>query len=490
MADGISGSAVGFGGGGSGGGIHLNVNTLAGAGLIRAAGGDGINVFNDQGYWWLGGGGGGGRIAVYARDYSGFNTANITAPGGTSSQVAGGVGTVYLRDPDEPSGTLIIDAGNGGNGVTPLGLPGQTSFTIPDAVVIRGGQTHVQPEHPGLGLQFQNTVMVDQGASLAIEGPSTSFAAPVTVQGSARMLVSGDLALGVPLNLTGGGLVQVDGTLKSSVDQIVDGGTFAGSGLVAPNVSVVNNGVLTSLASTSSQMHNLEVQVDGTLSVDSTSRIDVTGDGYLAGRTTGNSTFGGATFVSGGSYGGLGGTGASNATSGGTPNAVYGDPFDPAEPGSGGGDSGPGLSGGGSIRVNAQLLQLDGAIVADGISGSAVGFGGGGSGGGIYLNVNTLAGAGLIRAAGGDGFDDFNDQGYWWLFGGGGGGRIAVYARDYSGFNTANITAPGGTGSQVAGGPGSVWIVQGQPHTHVQAHFPFGIQQGFVDHGNGFVNHR
>src|SRR5262249_34977035 len=82
---------------------------------------------------------------------------------------------------------------------------------------------------------------------------------------------------------------------------------------------------------------------------------------------------------------------------------------------------------------------------------------------------------GSIRAAGGSGNL------------GGGGGRIAVYARDFSGFNTANITAPGGTGAG-GGGAGTVWIVQGQPHTHVQAHFPFGIEQGIVDHGNGFVN--
>src|SRR5262249_28149633 len=61
------------------------------------------------------------------------------------------------------------------------------------------------------------------------------------------------------------------------------------------------------------------------------------------------------------------------------------------------------------------------------------------------------------------------------------------YARDDSGFNTANITAPGGTGAG-GGGAGTVWIVQGQPHTHVQAHFPYGVEQGFVDHGNGYVN--
>ena len=101
------------------------------------------------------------------------------------------------------------------------------------------------------------------------------------------------------------------------------------------SVDLIDGAVLTHSADTATQTHRVDLSVAQQVIVDASSKIDVTGDGYLAGRTTGNSTVGGATGLAGGSYGGLGGMGASNATSGGTPNAVYGDPFDPGEPGSG-----------------------------------------------------------------------------------------------------------------------------------------------------------
>jgi len=57
----------------------------------------------------------------------------------------GAAGTVYLRDPGAASGTLVINAGTYGGNSTPLGLPGQASFTIPDTVVIRGSSTMSSP---------------------------------------------------------------------------------------------------------------------------------------------------------------------------------------------------------------------------------------------------------------------------------------------------------------------------------------------------------
>ena len=85
--------------GGSGGGIYVAVATSAAAGSDPAGSGDGG-----------GGRGGGGRVAVYAGDYSGLRHGpGITAPGGGPT-CGGGAGTVYLRDTDEPAGTLVIDA--------------------------------------------------------------------------------------------------------------------------------------------------------------------------------------------------------------------------------------------------------------------------------------------------------------------------------------------------------------------------------------------
>ena len=238
----------------------------------------------------------------------------------------------------------------------------------------------------------------------------------------------------------------------------IDGGQLWGHTIVAPSVSVINGGVLSTMYSTTSRVHRLELDIPGQILVDATSRIDVSGKGYRAGRTTGNTTVGGATGLSGGSYGGSGGL------RGGGTNAVYGDYLDPDDWGSGGGGGG---SGGGLVRIAAETLTLDGQILADGRNSV-----GGGSGGGVLLAVTTLQGSGLIRASGGDG-----GLSNGWT-GGGGGGRIAAYAEDFSGFDVGAITASGGQG--VSGGAGTVYIIQGLLHTHVRSHTPVGLNGGHV----------
>ena len=113
-------------------------------------------------------------------------------------------------------------------------------------------------------------------------------------------------------------------------------------------------------------------------------------------------------------------------------------------------------AGGGLIQLQAQTLQLDGKIVADG-GGPQGGYAAGGSGGSILLTVSTLTGSGQILAAGGNGY--YGDTTGALHVGSGGGGRIAVYASDMSGFNLANITAPGGSGTSSAdGGPGTIYL--------------------------------
>jgi hypothetical protein len=371
---------------------------------------------------------------------------------------------VYLRNTDEPFGTLILDGVTGGNGITPLGLPGQTTFVIPDAVVIRGNRTNVRPEHGGLVLDFQRDLTIQSGGRLTVGSGEFEprFAATVTTGGILDS--SGSMTLNVPLNLISGGLVQVTGTLTSSLPLSVVGSTIATGLLVAPSVSVTSNGQLTSLKSTQTQMHKLEIDVSGTLSVDTSSRIDVSSLGYLHGRTTPNTTVGAATGNSGGSHGGRGGS------NGGTTNALYGDFADPEDWGSGGSALGSlsGGDGGGLVRITAGRLLLNGPILANG---QTVTNGSGGSGGGIYVAAGTLEGNAAIRAGGGSG--NVN---------GGGGGRVAVYALDHSGFNLAGVTAPGGTGS-TPGTAGTVHIVQGKPHTHVRSHTPAGLNGGYLDRG-------
>ena len=98
------------------------------------------------------------------------------------------------------------------------------------------------------------------------------------------------------------------------------------------SVFIINGGTLTHSACTDITTHSLGLAVADTLVVDSTSKIDVSGKGYLPGYTTGNTTDGAATIHSGGSYGGLGNNGNTGQS-----NAVYDDYADPNDWGSGGG---------------------------------------------------------------------------------------------------------------------------------------------------------
>src|SRR5439155_617565 len=184
LANGQGGS---YGGAGAGGGITISVSILAGSGTMRAAGG-GTNVY--------GGGGGGGRIAVYAQEFGTFNLSSITAPGGYTGYDNGGAGTVYIRDTDEPYGTLIIEGKYfQGGGLTPLGLRGQTHFIIPDAVVIRGQQqvawANVVVEHPGLVLEFQRTLTIESFGRLSVAGSELVLQAAPSVTTGGLLQVSG-----------------------------------------------------------------------------------------------------------------------------------------------------------------------------------------------------------------------------------------------------------------------------------------------------------
>ncbi len=450
-------------GSGSGGGIYVVADTLTGSGSIRASGGYS---------GWGNGPGGGGRIAVYAGDFSDFDLNKITAPAGPQGNRAAGAGTVYVKDTDDSTGTLIVNGSAGGGGWTPLGLPGDVTFAIPDEVVIRGSGSLVRAEHAGLVLEFQNTLVVQSGGFVQLPD-GQSFENAVAVSGSGHVQVQGGLLLeptseltltssgwlevqagltsAIPLTVGNAGTLQVFDTLTAAHSTIVDGGVIAAGTIEAPDLSVLHGGVVTSLTSTAAEMHGLALKITGTLLVDATSRIDVNGKGYVAGRTAANTSIGGATGHSGGSYGGSGGI-KSGAT-----NRIYGDYADPQDWGSGG-SGGPG---GGLVRVEAATFLLNGQLLADGATAANAG-----SGGGIFVAVASLDGGGAIRAAGGRTTQYAECSG--------GGGRVAVYAEDFGGFDVAAITAPGGAGSQYPGAPGTVHIVQGRPHTHVWAHGPLG----------------
>lgn len=152
--------------------------------------------------------------------------------------------------------------------------------------------------------------------------------------------------------------------------------------------------------------------------VASGARIQADGWGYLERVGPGSAT------SASGSHGGRGrGNGS----------APYGDAEQPLELGSGGHYN---TRGGGAIHlVVGGTVQLDGEISADGVTWSVMGYGS--AGGSIWIEADTLAGNGTIHANG----SARSEQG-------GGGGRVAVYVRDFAGFDVhQRITASGGSAS-------------------------------------------
>ena len=187
--------------------------------------------------------------------------------------------------------------------------------------------------------------------------------------------------------------------------------------VAADSLSLTGGSVLMQMQTGFSGAERLDIQASN-IAIDATSKIDVSGKGYPGayqggnqsniGRTIGNTTAGGSSEYSGGGYGGSGGSFNS-----GTVNAVYGDPLNPNEIGSGGGgnSSYSGGNGGGLIRIKAGTISLDGSIISDGQAGS--GYGGGGSGGGgriaVYYGIlelpqgNVVASGAATNSPGGAG---------------------------------------------------------------------------------------
>jgi hypothetical protein len=161
----------------------------------------------------------------------------------------------------------------------------------------------------------------------------------------------------------------------------------------------------------------LKVTAVGSIEVDSTSSIEVNGDGYAgagSGEEFGTAPKGvrASDSDTGGSHGGAGGINTFFAHESG---ATYDSPSNPTQPGAGGGgdaqsDDDLGSSGGGVVYLNASSLVLNGSLSANAQNNSGptleepffYGQGAGtGAGGSIQVHVQTLTGGGAIEADGG-----------------------------------------------------------------------------------------
>ncbi|EKD76466.1 MAG: hypothetical protein ACD_43C00102G0001, partial [uncultured bacterium] len=198
----------------------------------------------------------------------------------------------------------------------------------------------------------------------------------------------------------------------------------------------------------------------GTVTIGSTGKIDVEKKGCQAGGANGYGPNGsnvctlatagygsGANTTNvGGGGGGYGGNGGKGDTYAG--GVIYGSVTAPTLLGSSGGSVGAvGGSGGGMVVIDADVMNHNGLIIADGGNGSNDGganqrAAGGGSGGAIFITADTLNGTtGTFSAKGGTGGDNTKDGG------GGSGGRVAVhYTNSSYSFDASDFTMTGGVG--------------------------------------------
>lgn len=425
-------------GGGSGGSIWLDIgNQISGSGVIEANGGNSVSDLATPS---------GGRIAVYYESNDGFSFTpeKIRAFGGvngwTATSVYGGAGTVYFenRGTDQTqSGVLMVD--NRNNNVQSAGVTAG-NYQLKEIRVTRHG--HVEFMGDGSTL----TISSAEG----LQGDNTK---PI-------IKVSGTLSY------SGGGTLQVDGVdlgingRALGISDVQIGGTYAAgmsfygqtwyhnpnNPYELGNVLVKNNGTVTMNSyqnadtvwtndyGPSVHFENLEVESGGV--------ITATGFGYPRGLGAGHSFT-----YNGGAHGGYG----ADAFGAGLSALPNGSVYEPVSLGSSGSSNG-----GGAMKiVVAGTFTHNGKIETNGIVGSQINLtqqGGGGAGGSIYVQAGVLNGSGVMEANGGNGAGI--NQG-----GGGSGGRIAVYmgSGNFPVGNPTNMHAYGGTHNQ-AGGPGTVYV--------------------------------
>jgi hypothetical protein len=417
----------GGGGGGTGGTIHIDVSgQLSGIGRIESNGGNGAYSFGGDLANQTGSGGSGGRIRI--------NYGTLDAWNGTVKTL-GGLGGTFDTASISFYGSYITpwidELNNGGPGTIYWKQIGGNGRILIDGVGGPGGVGRVDGHYPLDTVEVRGALAVTSG--LQLRG----------------------------LKLTSGGILRADnprlrlrwpppGAYGVS-DLFSNPGLFMGAQAIYP-IWVWQD----------SLREKLVINLTNDVFVDSTSRLDLTGQGGYG--QSGYDFVGGAYGNrAGGSHGGYGGWGRwANEHQMGRPDSTYGDPLKPEEIGEGGygvvgyvntshGVTILGGAGGGALRLIAGgMVHVDGVIASDGGRGqmdTPVGDGqgtGGGSGGSIWITAASLAGSGLVSASGGDGsFDDY----YALWGGGGGGGRIRI---DYGSKGSWNgeVRSFGGRGGQ------------------------------------------
>ncbi|HEX6904370.1 MAG TPA: carboxypeptidase regulatory-like domain-containing protein [Thermoanaerobaculia bacterium] len=455
---------------GAGGSILITAGTLSGGGRIDASGGD------YQYYYW-GGSGGGGRVALYVDTLSGFDPAvQVKAWGGallntgTNPPVRyAGPGTVFVKTTGQTYGRLIVNAGKESNGSermgpqTPLpalGTGAVTAFGVQGADALVTAGSAFKPQWVGAWMALEDATGASLGSFrvLSIDAQGKALLKDAAAA-TAAAVYRGQYRFDRIDLKSGAGLSSADALIVSG-DVVAEPKSRLPAELTAANVTLKPGAAVTV-----SQGGSLTMTLSGQLTVEAGAALDVTGLGYAGGsaaNTPGAAPAGvTASLVdAGGSHGGIGSLGELAGPAG----EVYGSVYEPRLGGGGGSvkHSGrTGGNGGGTLRLTASGVVLDGEILArgqrrqqtNGYTDSS------GAGGSILITAGTLSGAGFIDASGGD------YQLYYWG-GSGGGGRVALYVDTLSGFDPAvQVKTWGGTLLNTGtnppvryAGPGTVFV--------------------------------
>ena len=298
------------------------------------------------------------------------------------------------------------------------------TITTPISVVVNGT------------VNVSGPIQVSNGGGLTAENMTTTVLT-VQDQGSVEVShvisVSGDVVVSVGSEISAYALSATNffaSNANVSIDRLD----------IAQDMSVEEATILTLPDALSGEVpHELYIVVGGTVWVDESSRIDITGKGYN-----------GMVGFNLGSYGGQ--------NNGQPTDSVYGHYVKATHAG-----SHRNVPGGGYLNLSAATLTLDGEIVANGEGGASLYAG---SGGGVHIDVDTLSlgvNAG-IQANGGDGLYRIA----------GGGGRISIYAGNLASLDSQLLSsylyASGGSLGPVSGA-GTIYLKEkGVLDAHAEKH--------------------
>jgi hypothetical protein len=438
---------------GGGGTVWIDTGVLSGSGLIDASGGyaRSCTVSRDTGA------AGGGRVALWADQITGFNpVSQVRVWGGTFYDCSwnvlryAGPGTVFVRDAAATAGKLVIDSGEEANGADRVGP--STELPVLDtgavtAVEAAGADLWVSAaagfKAPWLGAWMG---LLDGNGAVLGSYP----VAALDVAGRAR-LVGAAAAAGVAsyrgeyhfdrVELWhGAGLVVRDRPVVGELQ--TDGAARLFGTYVAGAVTLKTGSVVTV-----PEGDRLRLQLSGRLTLETGSRLDVTGIGYAGGKSSAPAGLAPANVTGSGpdAGGSHGGPGSPWNLASGPPGEVFDSIYSPAMAGGGGGldddNSGDGLKGGGVVEITAAEVVLNGEIRAKGSDGDDLGRAAG-AGGTVWIDTDLMSGAGLIDASGGKARSCTGSRDV----GAGGGGRVALYVDQLSGFDPlTQVKTLGGT---------------------------------------------